>query len=329
MVDRISVALCTYNGSGFVADQLESIFNQTRLPDELIIVDDASTDATAEVVARAIAGAPIPVRFDINERNLGVTRNFERALSRCSGEVVFLADQDDVWLPAKVERMARAFDADRAVLLAHSDARVVDANLGDKGQSLFEALKLSDKERAAQGRGRLFDVLLRRNLVTGCTAAVRRELIDRARPFPATWLHDEWLAAIAAATGAVARIDEALLLYRQHAASEVGVARRRGTAELRWLLAGRGNVRVQLPARMKDLADRLGALGQQAPAEYEARARSALEHMKFRAALPSARLRRIGPVWNEWRSGRYRRYSRGMRAVVADLLEPIVPGAGT
>src|SRR5579862_2176323 len=105
----ISVAMCTFNGERFVSAQLESIATQSRPPDEVVICDDGSSDGTQEIVRKFALSSPFPIRFAVNPRNLGSTKNFEQAISRCEGAIVALADQDDVWYRYKLERIEKAF----------------------------------------------------------------------------------------------------------------------------------------------------------------------------------------------------------------------------
>src|ERR671927_271278 len=102
---KFSVAMCTYNGARFVREQLASIAAQTRPPDELVVCDDCSTDATLECIREFARTAPFPVRVVENEKNAGSTKNFERAVELCEGDFIALADQDDVWLPEKLQRL--------------------------------------------------------------------------------------------------------------------------------------------------------------------------------------------------------------------------------
>src|SRR5262249_18454629 len=101
---RLSVALCTYHGASYVDAQVASLTRQTRLPDELIVCDDLSTDDTVSILERFARAAPFPVRIHVNEQTLRSTKNFEQAISLCSGDVIFLCDQDDVWEPEKLAR---------------------------------------------------------------------------------------------------------------------------------------------------------------------------------------------------------------------------------
>src|SRR5580698_1985958 len=99
---KLSVALCTYNGERFLPEQLASIREQSRLPDELVICDDASADQSVAIATRFAERAPFPVRIEANSRNLGSTPNFARAIELCNGDAIVLSDQDDVWLPDKL-----------------------------------------------------------------------------------------------------------------------------------------------------------------------------------------------------------------------------------
>ncbi|HEY2971172.1 MAG TPA: glycosyltransferase, partial [Pyrinomonadaceae bacterium] len=102
---KISVAMCTYNGAPYLREQLNSIAAQTRPPDELVVCDDVSADLTCEIVTSFAASVHFPVRLYVNEQNLGSTKNFERAIGLCEGDIIARSDQDDVWLPEKLRRI--------------------------------------------------------------------------------------------------------------------------------------------------------------------------------------------------------------------------------
>ncbi len=107
--NRISIALCTYNGERFLNQQLASMAQQTRLPDELVVCDDRSTDRTLTMVREFAASAPYPVRIFQNEQNLGFAANFERAIRLCQGNLIALSDQDDIWYPIRLQRSEHEF----------------------------------------------------------------------------------------------------------------------------------------------------------------------------------------------------------------------------
>ncbi len=105
MTPKVSIAMCTYNGQRFLAQQLQSFLDQTVQPDELVVCDDVSSDDSVAVVEAFAARAPFAVRVFRNPQNLGYIRNFEQAIAQCTGDLVFLCDQDDVWDPHKIEKL--------------------------------------------------------------------------------------------------------------------------------------------------------------------------------------------------------------------------------
>ena len=168
--------MCTYGGARFVGAQLESIAAQTRPPDELVVCDDRSPDETAAVVERFAQTAPFPVRLHVNERNLGTTKNFERAVALCEGGLIALCDQDDVWLPEKLARLEAEFARRPRAALVFSDAEVADEEARPVGRRLWESVRIgrAELERLREGKG-LGD-LLSGATVTGATAALRASL---------------------------------------------------------------------------------------------------------------------------------------------------------
>ncbi|MFC6522047.1 glycosyltransferase family 2 protein [Undibacterium arcticum] len=218
------VAMCTYNGIQYLAQQLTSLLMQNRMPDQVTIFDDCSDDGTWEYLQTWVAGVSIPVALHRNVTRQGVVKNFESATRTLNTDVIFLCDQDDVWLDSKIDLILKVFESDPNVFLVHTDAQLIDEGANDLGVSLFNALGLTQSERRRIQTGDAFSVLCRRNLVTGATAAFRRELLHLALPFPNCWLHDEWLAILAAATGRVVILDAPTIQYRQHARNVVGVA---------------------------------------------------------------------------------------------------------
>ena len=205
----ISVCMATFNGGKFIREQLESILSQLPPDAEIIIADDGSTDDTLLVVDSLNESR---IRVLPAERHLGVIYNFERALRASKGEIVFLADQDDIWLPGKVEKVLAALnDAD---LVTH------DAFM----------LGLSDTLESAWVRtGKLSDILAYKsgvvanwwkNTFTGCCMAFRRKVLDKALPFPKNLpMHDQWLGLVAEKYFKVSYVDEPLVDYRQHSSN--------------------------------------------------------------------------------------------------------------
>jgi glycosyltransferase involved in cell wall biosynthesis len=223
----LSVALCTYNGGLYLREQLDSIAAQARPPDELVVCDDGSTDGTVTLLEAFAAKAPFPVRVYVNPKNLGSTKNFERAITLCAGDIIALADQDDVWYPHKLERLERELSKSGRIGLAFSDADVVDDRLRPAGYRLWEALRAVQRNSRLIARNRLFEVLTGDNIALGCTTAFRADYKDLVVPISAAWGHDAWIALLIAAVADIARIEEPLLAHRQHAANQIGLARYR------------------------------------------------------------------------------------------------------
>ena len=143
---KTSVAMCTYDGERFLQDQLVSISSQSRLPDEMVVCDDNSSDETWSILCSFSKSAPFPVRLIRNERNLGVVENFEKALRLTSGDVVFLSDQDDVWRIDKIERISEHFETNPATGMVITDAEMVDENLSPQEHSLWHFWRMSERD---------------------------------------------------------------------------------------------------------------------------------------------------------------------------------------
>jgi glycosyltransferase involved in cell wall biosynthesis len=218
----ISVALCTYNGERFLAQQLDSIARQTRLPDELMVCDDCSSDRTVAIANDFARHAPFEVRVVEQTHNVGPWKNFERAVAACAGEIIFLCDQDDVWREDKIERMA-------TILLTHpqaggvfSDAEVADADLAPRAYSVWDACGLTPAMQSRFRNGDAFAALLDCHTIQASSLAFRAAHRAMMLPFPPTWQHDPWISIIIAACSDIVPIDEKLMKYRQHESNAVG-----------------------------------------------------------------------------------------------------------
>lgn len=317
---RIAVVLCTYNGERFLAEQLRSLLAQHRRPDQLVIVDDASSDRSwtmLEAFRDEAERAGIEVVLQRNPANLGYVRNFESALALARADLLFLCDQDDVWHPGKIGRMEREFQQRPGLCLLHTDARLVDDGGHDLGCGLFEALEVTGAELASLHANAGFSVLLRRNVVTGATAAFRSELLQRARPFPLEWVHDEWLAVVCAVADEIDCLEDKLIDYRQHPGNEIGVRRRSAMEKFSTQGSRREHMR-SVVARLETLQGYLGRVDMRV--DYRDDLTQRLQHARARAGLPPAWPARLRWVLAEVRSGRYSRYSFGLRSIVADVL---------
>ena len=325
MTLEVSVALCTRNGARYLPEQVRSICAQEPPPREIVLSDDASTDDTLAVVRDTLAGCGmadrIALRVFSNSPPLGVTRNFEQAVRACSHDLVALCDQDDVWHPGRLARMVAQFEARPDLLLLHTDARLVDGDLKPLGSTLFHALEVQPSELEAIAGGEAFGVLLRRNLVTGATTMFRRTLLEATLPFAPEWVHDEWLAAVAAATGRMDVLPEPTIDYRQHGNNQIGARRLTLSEKIAKAFVERGDKHVARLRRAEALLRRLQQLGDKVrPGCLDAQ-RDKVAHQRFRAGLPAARPLRLLPILAEAARGRYARFGRGKQAIVQDVFE--------
>jgi glycosyltransferase involved in cell wall biosynthesis len=333
---KFSVAMCTYAGARFVGAQLESIAAQTRPPDELVVCDDRSPDETARLVEEFAARSAFPVRLHVNERNLGSTKNFERAVSLCAGDLVALCDQDDVWLPGKLARLEEEFRRRPRAALVFSDAEVTDESGRPTGRGLWESVGVRSAELGRLGAGKGLGDLLSGATVTGATAALRADLRRLALPVPEglPLIHDAWIALLAACAGEVVAVEERLVLYRRHAGQQVGPLGRKGAAGGLGALASggaagalaRANPYEQTLAVARAVRERLlerrgaGFDGGLDTARALAELGSRITHLEARRGLPRARLLRAWPVLRELVTLRYGRYSNGVASAAKDLL---------
>ena len=319
---KVSVVVATYNGSQYLAEQLESILAQTLAPTEIIVSDDGSSDSTLDIVAKFQSAQPrkgAPAwRVLSRKKPLGVAGNFASALGVATGDFIAFADQDDLWEVNKLETLIPHFDNPRT-LLVHSDARLIDAKGREMG-SLMGALRLTARERRALRGGRALDALLRRNLVTGATMVIRRTLLDTALPIPEGWIHDEWLALVAALQGGVVFDQRPLVRYRQHGANQIGAARLSVSEAGGRLRESRRDFFARKAARNTALSDRVALAPSWLHTPEKDALMGKLEHDEWRSQLPPARLQRVLPVLSRSVSGHYGRFARGYLDVLRDLL---------
>ncbi|HEX5352819.1 MAG TPA: glycosyltransferase family 2 protein [Rhodanobacteraceae bacterium] len=321
-----SVVLCTCNGARFLEAQWDSLLAQSRLPDEIVVRDDASSDATGtllDTLRKRTEGRGVQVRLRRNSTNLGYVANFEAVLQEASGDLLFLCDQDDVWHREKLATLAAQFETRPDLLLLCGDARRIDATGAVLPQSLFRVLKVSHSELRRIHAGRGFEVLLRRSLATGATVALRRSLLADALPFPSGWVHDEWLAIIAAALGGFDCVERSLVDYRQHESNQIGMPDRDLAAQWRDLLKPRAALIDGLIARDEALQARLHALDTRLPAACRRRVAEKLSHLRARGAMRGAPWTRLARILRETTNGNYRRYGTGLRSGLRDLLRRV------
>lgn len=325
---RISVAMCTFNGAEFLPAQLESIAEQTRPPDEVIVCDDASTDETRTILESFARNAGIPVSLHFAGENVGSVKNFERAIGLCAGDVIALSDQDDVWLANKLQLIEQSFLRSPKVGLLFSDAEIVDKNLSPLGQRIWDQVGFDAHKQRLIRSGRALEVLIYGWTVTGATMAFRSQFVKVALPVPTdvAMIHDGWIALVIAAVADVAFIEEPLIRYRQHERQQIGVPRRQPVEAPRGLQAFETALRRR--SSTSELHEILSALEERLTAhQHSFDCRRALAfvgdyslHLDVRANLPRKRLNRLPRILRELMTMRYHEYANGFRSAAKDLV---------
>ncbi len=207
-----SIAMCTYNGEKYIREQLESIIGQTLPPDEIVICDDCSKDHTIQVVRDTLKNWDGRWTLVCNEKNLGYKKNFEKAISLCHGDIIYLSDQDDVWDIHKIEIMNEVFRQHPEVVTAWHDAELVGPKLEPLYPSFWKNTLFFDYEKFMKGD---YSHVWWGNVMQGSACAFRREVFEAARPFPMEAVHDEWLLLISLLLGEVLPVPKVLMKYRQ------------------------------------------------------------------------------------------------------------------
>lgn len=224
--DRIDVLLATYQGARFVEAQIDSVLAQEHPHLRLLIRDDGSTDGTLAIVERYAARWPETITLIEGTGNLGSCGNFSALLQRVEAPYVMFCDQDNLWLPGRIDgllrhmrRLEAELGPDRPILV-HTDLTVVDEALHVLCPSFWTYQHLDPR------RGSTLNRLLIQNVVTGCAAMLNRALVQKAGPIPPqAMMHDWWLALVAAAFGRLECLPDASILFRQHGTNQIGAVR--------------------------------------------------------------------------------------------------------
>jgi glycosyltransferase involved in cell wall biosynthesis len=316
----ISVALCTYNGAKFLQEQLASIASQTRSPDEVVICDDGSTDETLRIAHDFANACPFIVRIYTNTRNIGSSKNFERAIGLCTRDIITLADQDDIWRSDKLACIESAFACAPDLGALFSDALLINAQGVKLGSSLWSAVGFVRSRRTAVQAGRGFDILLLGSFVTGATLAFRAIWRDLLLPIPPGWVHDYWIALLLAAASRLDFIDAPLIEYRCHPDQERGV-KSGGLAQLWRHFIDLDDAAYRKAAAMRmEVAERLGRYNSVLLAAPISKCHAMVAHLQRRGNLPSKRLLRIRMICRETANGNYFRHSSGLKSILRDIL---------
>jgi glycosyltransferase involved in cell wall biosynthesis len=319
----ISVAMATYRGERYVEEQLNSICTQSIKPLEVVIFDDASPDNTFQVLEKLSNNTSVPTQLFRHPKNVGIVKNFEAAVAATKGELIVLADQDDIWLPHKLEAIGNAFQQNPAVGLVFSNANLVNTDGSSLKQTLWQAVRFTAQERGAIESPGAFPLLLRRFLVTGATLAFRREHVQMLLPFSAHLIHDAWIALLISAVAPIRTIEEPLINYRQHPSQQIGEQGKWNN----WITQFRTAARMKPDYLQRqqlfftDLANRLEQYSDKwVSPSLGTLAEAKVAHLARRIKLREQRPLAIFDIAKELISGNYGRFSYGWKSAAQDLL---------
>jgi len=219
--DLVSIAMATYNGERYLAEQLDSILGQTHKNIELVITDDGSSDGTTDIIKNYAERYPF-IRLYQNPRNLGITKTFENALQHCTGKYIAIADQDDVWAADKLETLAASISTEDA---AYGNSLFVDAGGKSQGIDFKSVMHLQSYYSGAP--------FLLGNCLPGHSFVMTQAFVKTLFPFPDGIMYDRWISFKAAANNGIKYTDRHLVFYRQHGRNAVGTKQNRSAAAVK------------------------------------------------------------------------------------------------
>lgn len=218
-----SVALCTYNGEKFLKQQINSILDQTLMVDEIVVCDDGSTDKTLEILEEYKKQFPNIFKIHINSQNLRSVKNFEKAISLCTNDIIFLCDQDDAWAKEKVENYILFFKKN-----THINAVCSNGYGMDEKENILDVITVWDiiaEQKKKNPKLDYFEIInFIGNFATGASMALRKNFVSECLPFPELkdFHHDEWIALVAAYKNSFEFFPQKFFYYRQHEGQQVG-----------------------------------------------------------------------------------------------------------
>ena len=315
---RVAVVMATFNGAQYLREQLISILQQTRTPDEIIVSDDGSTDQTIKIISDLALEHP-SISILSHSGPPGVAANFNNALLHVSADIVFLSDQDDIWYNNKIEVMLQHFNNNKACYLLLCDADI----------------QFVGSERAEQTKLDYYRDSGTRYFCTGCCMAMRKEILQLALPIPRDLVfHDVWINELAEAIGVKSVLDIALLRYRRHGINESNHLSSMPTQ--RWhfyrrVWSRRRKSQLSSDVTLSLLNELVGRLQENfdnqriVKGEVWLNSLSLLEQRrdfetKRHVALNAGLLSRLGLLFKLLYSGGYQNYRSGVKAFIADLV---------
>lgn len=202
----VSIVMCTYNGSAYLQEQMESLLQQDYRPLEIVVVDDVSKDNTWELLEQWKAAHPDIFRIYQNESNLGYNKNFEKAIQLAKGEYISISDQDDIWMPTKTSKSVAALEAVPDSMLAHCKSVAMEKGI----------LKMKHLDLKTFFEGTDTRQLFLHSQFAGHAMMFKKELLPFLLPFPGHLIYDWWIAVNACSIGRIVLVNELLVHHRVH-----------------------------------------------------------------------------------------------------------------
>lgn len=291
---------------------MSSLVDQTLPPDEVIVCDEGSSDRTMLILEQF--KDRLPLQIHQNPTRLGTYQNFQKALTMCTGDYIFPADQDDFWDPQKIERIATYFNHHENAEVVFTDAVLVDefGQISDK--RLWSTFRFREEQQRDWKMGKSVDILLDGNRVTGCTMGIRKRFLDRITPFPTNlpsyFLHDAWMGLSAALESKIDFIPATYVQYRLHSEQQVGVKGNQGIPPTLWERMQRPHADKVGPYRKKldFLVELRKAVADKFPNQRFESLDTRIEYWERRANLPEARWKRLKKTMQNLILGNYHRY---------------------
>ncbi len=312
MKHKISIAMAVFEGERFICQQLDSIFSQSLVPNEIIICDDSRNDKTYKAIKNIIEQHPQIIKYFKNETQLGASKNFEKAVSLSSGDIIFLSDQDDVWMRDKIAELISSINVSLDCGGAFCNSELVDKGLNGLGLTHFGL-------RSFKGDPSI-DFFLKRVPAAGHNMAFKAELKDLLLPFPdLKECHDTWIGLVIAATSGWTFTDETLTQFRQH---DDNLSRSGRDSQLKAAMESIKNDTSAWNAALYDeLIQRL--TGKVEPEVLEL-LKDRRNHSAVRAKMNCNIFKRLPLVYGEIKNKRYFKYGRGWQNVIQDIFFRII-----
>lgn len=311
--------MATFNGEPFIAEQLASIINQSIPPNEIIICDDSRNEFTFNAIAPFMTIHPDLIKYHYNDKQLGVSKNFEKAISLTTGDIILLSDQDDVWKLNKIEKLIALLNSTPHCNGTFCNSELVDRNLISLNVTHWSLRGFRGNKGSLCSSDNMLDFFLKRVPAAGHNMVFNAKLKNILLPFPdLIECHDTWIGLIIATISRWSFIDDTLTKFRQHSDNVSEIGRH---SKLKEAIASIKNDTFTWHLSLyNELIERLS----QSDYHIEAKVTNLLtdrrNHSAARDKMNCNILKRLPHILAEIKNKRYFKYGRGWKSVIQDLL---------